>query len=76
MKAGQLGSENRGGGGKAGGWTPGSYLACSPSQAPGCGLPPGLSPWGFQTQAFWGRPLLGDLEMGKTQERGAETAAP
>ena len=65
MAAGQLGSESRGGG-KAGGWTPGSYLQCSLSRAPGCGLPLGLFPWAFQTQAFGGQPLLGDLETGKT----------
>lgn len=68
MKAGQLESMSRGGWGRqeAG---PGSYLACSPSQGPGCGLPLGLSPWALQTQAFGGQPLLGDLEMGNTQER-------
>lgn len=56
--------------GKAGGWTPGSYLRCSPSQAPGCGSPLGLFPQASQTQAFGGQPLLGDLEMEKTRERG------
>lgn len=80
MKAGSWGLRaeevGAGWGGKAGDWTPGSYLACSPSRAPGCELPPGLSPWASQTQAFWGQPLLGGLEMGETRQQGLRQQPP